>query len=84
MDLVAPADVESVDEAKGIIANLQKTWSAATKVVRTSKKFVYALQALHNGYPDLMSRELFEDHLACLGSLFKNFAWQQPGREPIQ
>ena len=39
-----------------MIANLQKTWSTATRAVRTSKKFVYALLALHNGYPDLMSR----------------------------
>lgn len=61
-----------------MIAVLQKTWSTATKVVRTSKKFVYALLALHNGYPDLMSKELFEDHLECLGKLFKNFAWLQP------
>ena len=48
------------------------------KAVRTSRKFVYALLALHNGYPDLMSKELFEDHLACLGNLLAHFAWQQP------
>ena len=41
-----------------VIANLQKTWDMATKLARTSKKFVYALLALHNGYPDLMSKEL--------------------------
>ena len=61
-----------------VITNLQRTWSAATKAVRTSRKFVYALLALHNGYPDLMSKELFEDHLASLGNLLKHFAWQQP------
>ena len=44
--------------AKDVIANLQKTWDMATKFARTSKKFVYALLALHNGYPDLMSKEL--------------------------
>ena len=54
-DLPAHTKVES--EAKGIIANLQKTWVTATTAVRTSKRFVYALLALHNGYPDLMSKE---------------------------
>ena len=27
---------------------------------------------------ELGPRELFEDHLVCLGSLFRHFAWLQP------
>ena len=58
--------------------HVHRTWVLATKTVRSSREYVHALLALHSGYPDLMSNELFEDHLKALGSLFRYFAHLQP------
>lgn len=58
--------------------HVKETWRLAVRTYRVDREFFHALLALHCGFPELLTRDLFRRHLSSLSTLFRLHALQQP------
>jgi hypothetical protein len=60
------------------LTRVRQAWARSVRNYRTNQEFSHALLALHCGYPELMTKSSFIQHLSSLSDLFRFNAFQQP------